>query len=313
MEEVKTQAEQHEEVADLIMGETEADLEVAPTPDPEIPEDAEEAPEVEAKADDEVEAPTDEMVEVEWDGQLIEAPKAVAEALMRNSDYTQKTQQIAAKGKEFEVLISDANKKLEQFKFAESIQPDVMKAQQLEATAEQYHEYLRENLDTISSTDIEKIRFTIEDTRRQRDELVQSLQVKQGEFQQSQEQAHAELLNQGTEVLRQKIPGWGKEQQEQVRSYAVSSGFTEAELNGVVDPRQVEALWKAAQYDALKAGAAPAVQKVQQAPTIKTKARESMPKETRAKLDLRNKLKSTKLSARDKQNLVAKDLGERWG
>ena len=172
---------------------------------------------------------------------------------------------------------------------------------------------MRENIDSLSSTDIEKIRFTIEDTRRQRDELVQSLQNKQTEFQQAREQSYVELLDKGTEVLRQKIPNWGKDEQGKLRDYALSIGITEQQIGTLVDPVQVEALWKASQYDALQAGKAAAVKKVQSAPTIKPKARNPMPKETRAKLDLRNKLKSKNLDARAKQALIAEDIGSRWG
>ena len=261
----------------------------------------------------EVEASEDGLVEIEWDGQLIEAPQSIADALMRQDDYTQKTQAVAAQRKEIEVQVGALEQRTQQFQFAESIQGDVLKAQQLEAQAEQIHQYMRDNIDSLSSTEIEKIRFGIEDARRQRDEIVQSVQSRTAEFQQAQEQSRQELLNKGTEVLRQKIPGWGEQQQKQVRDYALSSGYTEAEINGVVDPRQVETLWKAAQYDALKKGAAPAVKKVQSAPQIKQKTRNPMPEDVKQKLNLRKKLKNPKANSRDKARLIQENMADRWG
>jgi hypothetical protein len=201
----------------------------------------------------------------------------------------------------------------QQYEFAQKVIPDVLRAQQLESQVDQTHKYLRDNIDSLSHTDIEKLRMAIEDARGQRDKIVSELTQKQQEFQQAQEQAQGELLKKGTEVLRSKFPNWGEEAQKQVRDYALSTGFTEAEVSGVVDPRQVEVLYKAAQYDLLQQGKTRAVQKVQNAPKISSKARNSMPAETRAKLDLRNKLKSTKLNPRDKQKLVAEDIGARWG
>ena len=296
--------------------------------DPDTPEVVEEEVEDEApviEGDDEVEASDEEApveaeesdepeyVEVEYDGAVYEVPANLKDALLRQSDYTQKTQEVAAQRKEIETRLGALQSKLGEFEFANSIQEDVLKVQQLDQTATQYHQYLRDNIDQLSSTDIEKIRFAIEEAKSERDSLANSIQGKHAEFQQAQQQSYQELLNKGTEVLRQKIPGWGKEQQAQVRDYALSNGFTEAELNTVVDPRHVEILYKASQYDKLKSGAAPAVKKVQSAPAIKPKARDPMPKETRQKLDLKNKLKSKSLSRRDKQNLVIQDIGKRWG
>ncbi len=281
---------------------------VSEAPDEAVEEQGE--AEVEVEASDEPEGP--EYVEIEIDGEVLEVDAKYKDYFLRQEDYTTKTQEIAEQRKTVEVQRGEMELRASQFEFAESIRPDVLKAQQLEASAQQYHQYLRDNIDTLSSVDIEKLRLAIEDSNRERDALVQSVQQKQSEFQQASEQSKEELRNKGTEILRQKIPGWGETQQKQVRDYALSSGFTEAEISTVLDPRQVETLWKAAQYDALKAGAAPAVKKVQQAPTIKTKARKSMPKETQDKLNLRKKLKSN-ISARDKRAIAAEDIGKRWG
>ena len=253
------------------------------------------------------------FVEVEVDGKLYEVPTELKDHFLRQEDYTKKTQEVAAQRKEVEVNLAQVQQRIQEFEFAESIRDDVMKVQQLEQTAEQYHQYLRDNIEQLSSTDIEKIRFTIEDTRRQRDELANSVQGKHAEFQQAQEQSYKELLNKGTEALRQKIPGWGEEQQKQVREYALSNGFTEAEIANVVDPRQVEILYKAAQYDSLKKGAAPAVKKVSQAPSIKPKARNPMPDDVKKKLNLRKQLKSTKLTNRDKAGLIGEDIASKFG
>lgn len=316
------------DIGNLIMGETPVDLDSTEdndsteveaeaeqeAPEGEIAEDStqDEGEELEAsEGDTEGEGP--EYVEIEIDGELVEVDAKYKDYFLRQQDYTTKTQEVAAQRKQVEAIQAQVQLRAKQFEFAESVQPDILKAQQLEATAENYHQYLRDNIESLSSTDIEKIRLTIEDTRRERDKLVEDLKNKQTEFQQSSQQSIEELRNKGTEVLKQRIPGWGEAQQKQVREFALKSGFTEAELSNVLDPRQVETLWKAAQYDALKAGAAPAVKKAQTAPTIKPKARNPMPKETRQKLDLRKKLKSPNLSARDKQQAVIEDIGARWG
>ena len=317
MEEEQTVSER---VADLVLG-----------PDEDTPETASDAPEepieeeqgVDAVADEdaveddtealEADAPEGEFVEVEFEGQLYEVPNTLKDALLRQQDYTQKTQEVSAQRKSAEVQIGELQQREAQFKFAESVWDDTIKVQQLDETAKQWQDYLRTNIDTLTSTDIEKIRFQVEETRGERDSLANEIMQKQQAFQQTQQQSSQELLNKGTEVLRQRIPGWGEEQQNQVRDYAVRSGFTDQEVSTVVDPRQVEVLWKASQYDKLKEGAAPAVKKVLEAPSIKTKARNKMPEQTKRMLNTRKKLKSSNLSAKQKADVIQDNMADRLG
>lgn len=284
-------------------------------PNPEPVVEGEESEEVEAA--EEVEESVEEAeepstVEIEYDGNIYEVPSELKDALLRQSDYTQKTQDVAAQRKAAEVLNTELEQKRALFEFAEEVNPDVLKVQGLKQQEEQLHTYLRDNVQNLSSQEIEQIRFGIEDARKQRDELVSSLKQREQEFHQAQEQVRMDLLNKGNEVLKQRIPGWGEKAQKQVRDFALSSGFTDAEVEGVLDPRQVEVLWKASQYDSLKSGAAPAVKKVQSAPKIKAKARNPMPDDVKKKLALNKKLKSKNLSASDKANLIGDDIASRF-
>ena len=212
-----------------------------------------------------------------------------------------------------EVALGDIKKREADFQFAESIWDDAMKVQVINDQVEQYNTYLRQNIDTLSSTDIEKVRFHMDELRQQQGKLQQDLHNKHSSHQQAQEQAHRELLKRGTEVLNQRIPGWGAETMKQVGEYALSRGYTEQEVNALVDPRTVEALYKAAMYDSLKADAKPVRQKLENAPAIKTKARNPMPKETRRKLDTRKKLKQKNLSSKQKAKVIQDNIADRMG
>ena len=322
-QEVRTTSQIEDSVADLIMDSVdEPQVELEPQEDTEEVEGAEESEESEDVSEDDTgddsdeesdDSPETEIVEMEIDGTLYEIPLALKDKIMFHQDYTRKTQETAEQRKAAEVALSQAQQMQRDQEFVQSVQAEVMQAQQLEATAEEYQKYLRDNIESLSSTDIEKIRFAIEDSRRQRDDLVQSLTQKQQEHQQAQEQSFQELLNKGTEVLKSKIPNWGEQQQKKLRDYGLSIGFTNEQMNTLVDPLQVEALWKASQYDALQQGKSAAVKKVQSAPSIKPKSRNTMPKETKAKLNLRKKLKSPNLNAKQKADLIAQDMGERFG
>jgi hypothetical protein len=312
----KTQTAE-EGIADFLFGKEEVEEEVEEEyePGPNIVEEGEDSEEVEA-SDEEVEASEEgevPFVEVEFDGKLYEVPPELKDALLRQSDYTTKTQEVAQQRKEVEVIQGQLRQQREAFEFAESIRGDVLRAEQLENTAQQYHEYLRNNIDNLSSTDIEKLRMAIEEARRERDEIGHSVTSKQQEFQQAQQQSITELLNKGTEVLRSKIPGWGEDHQKQVRDYATNLGFSEAEINSVIDPRQVEVLYKAAQYDALQANKPAAVKKVQKAPTIKPRARDPETGQfVKQQRQLKQALKSDKLSANEKAKLIGNDIAGRF-
>lgn len=253
----------------------------------------------------------EEMVELEWDGQIIEAPPAIAEALMRNKDYTEKTQAIATTRKELEVQSGNLKRVNSQYEFAMQVQDDVLRAHQLEQQVEQARAYMRENIDGMSHTDLEKIRMAIDETRTERDRIITSVNVKNTEFQQAHEQTLKELVVKSTEVLRQKIPGWDDSHEGQIKDYALSQGIPEQAYNSVVDPIEKHILWKAMQYDVLKSGVVPAVKTVQGAPSIKPKSRSPMSKDTQDRLNLRKKIKNPNRSAKDKAALIGEDIANR--
>ena len=302
--------EAQDAVADFLFGQEPEETNEDYQPDPKPVVEGDESEVVEEPTDDEPKEA--EFVEVEFEGQLYEVPNNLKDALLRQQDYTTKTQEVAQSRKEVEVQLGQVEQTRQQFAFAESIQGDVIQAQQFEREAEQLYEWMQNNVGTVSSTELDQVRFRRDDLLKQRDDIVRSVQGKQSEFQQAQEQSYTELLNKGTEVLRQKIPGWGEKEQRQVRDYALSSGFTEAEISQVVDPRHVELLYKASQYDSLKSGVTPAVKKVQEAPSIKPKARDPKTGKFVAKQNLQKKLKSNNISQSEKASLIGDDIAGKF-
>jgi hypothetical protein len=252
----------------------------------------------------------DEFVEVEYEGKLYEVPAEMKEALLRQSDYTVKTQEVAEQRKAVEVALGTVKLQQQQYDFAQSIWDDVKQVDMLKANITQYQDYIRNNIEQLSSSDIEKIRFQIDETRQQGEELTNSIQSRQTEHQQALQQSQAELQKKGTEVLAQRIPGWGKETQGQVRDYALSRGYAPQQLE-MATPDDVQTLYESMQYRKLQEGKAAAVKKVQAAPKIQPKSRNPMPKETQDALNLRKKLKSN-LSHKDKANLIGNNLAERF-
>ena len=308
----KTQAAE-EGVADFLFGpaepeEQEEEFEYEAGQEP-VEEGEDSSEEVEA-ADDKEEGEL-EFVEVEYDGKLYEVPTELKDALLRNDDYTRKTQEVSSQRKEVDVLREQIQSKYEEFQFAESIREDVAKAEQLNAQADQYHKYLRENIDTLSHTDIEKLRMAIEEARTERDKIGHGIQGKQQEFQQAQKQTREELLKKGTDVLKSKIPQWGESHQKQAMEYGLNLGFSQQELNTILDPREVEVLWKAAQYDSLQAGKTSAVKKVQTAPSIKPRARDPKSGQFKKQAEMKKALKSN-MPSHKKAELIGGSIADKF-
>ena len=247
--------------------------------------------------DDEVEASDDEesedaeFGEVEIDGVVYEnVPAQLIAEVQKAQDYTQKTQDLSAQRKEVETAYESVAQTQKQYEFAQKIQPVFLQAQQANAIADQWRDYLRQNVDQLTSTEIEKGRMAISDAERERDQLIQQIQYEQQEFEQAREQSVKELLDKSTQVLRQKVPDWDKAS-EGVASYVAELGFTPEQIAmAKTDPRQMQLAYKAMRYDQLQTSKPAAVSKAQS--KIKAKSRNPMPKETQDKLNLRKKLKS---------------------
>lgn len=264
-----------------------------------------EAEEVEAKDDDEP-----ELIEVEYEGKLYEVTPEIRDALLRQSDYTQKTQEVAAQRKAVEVEQARIQQQAQQYEFVSSVEEEISQIRQIDAAIPQWQQHLRENVDNLSHTEIEKIRLTIDELKQHREAIGKSLESKYGEFQQAREQAQRELLEKSTEVLRSKYPDWNGEA---VTEYAKSLGFTEDAIAiAQTDPRQMELVRKAMLYDQLQEGKTAAVAKVKAAPKIKAKSRNPMPKEVGDKLNLRKKLKSDRLSNAQKANLIGESVASKF-
>jgi len=307
-----------EQIGAMVMGEE-------PAPEEEIIEEpvaeevaeeldvaGEEAPEVEGE-EEPVEQEASDYVEVDYDGVVYEVPPALKDALLRQSDYTQKTQQVASQRKEVDLLQQQVQTARKEQQFVQEIQPDLNNVGYLQASIQQMETELQANLAQMTSEDMFRRKIEVDGYKEQLNALKQGLELKYSEFEEAQKQSYHELLEQGAQVLKQTIPDWSEDKQSQVRDYALSKGFSQQEVSSILDPRHVQILWAASQFESLREKAAPAAEQIKSAPTIKTKARNPMPDATRSKLDYRNKLKSKNLNARQKAQVIQDEMAKRFG
>ena len=310
MEEVESQAPVEQSIedsmADVLFGkeqEEEFDYEPAENAQAEGDDETEEVEESEKRASEE--EPETKYVTVTMDdGSEVEIAEEFKDYFMRSSDYTQKTQELATQRKEVEVHAELARQAQSQQEFAASVQNELLEVYQAQQNEAQYREFLKNNIDELSSHDIEKIRIQIDELRHLQQTKSQELASKWQEHQQAAEQSRKELRDKSTEILKGKVQGWNEQHETELKNYALSLGIPEQAYLSVVDPLEKLILYKASQFDKLQEKTGEAVAKVKSAPTIKPKGHNPMPKEVGDKLNLRKKLKSDKISTADKANLI---------
>ena len=177
----------------------------------------------------------------------------------RQSDYTRKTQEIASDRKDIESLQQKYNSEMstiqqERQHYMEALQGIITNS------AEGLTKYSDVDWENLKETD--PIEFvTKREELRQSQEKVQALQREQYNTQQRHQQEaqkmRAQIVQEEYGKLVEKLPEWGDEDKQKeiassVRSYASTQGFTEEELNSLVDHRSLLVLMKAEKYDQLQ-------------------------------------------------------------
>jgi hypothetical protein len=257
----------------------------------EAPEEEEQTPlEAEAEATEEVESeeatdePDDQAEEEEQsqdevpailklkvNGEDVEKPLDEVVALAQQGlDYTQKTQQVAEQRKELEAYAEQI--KMQEQAFQEQMQlnnvliEDVAKITALDQQLTQYGNVNWQELSDNDFVEAQKHFFTYNQLQQQRSQLVSQFEAKKQQIAGHQAQLMSERIAKGKEVLAKEIPGWSQETTQKLVSVGKEYGFSDAELNSIVDPRHVKVLHDAMQW-----------RKLQQNSTVKKKVSSAKP------------------------------------
>jgi hypothetical protein len=140
------------------------------------------------------------------------------------------------------------------------------------------------NWQSMSTDDAFRHKIQLDDLAKQRDKLKDQVNQKWQAHQQQSAQSMQELKAAAMEVVSKRIPGWNDAVAKATRDFAVKEGFSEAEVDSIVEPRHAVTLWKAMQYDQLQAKATPAVT---QARALKTTSAKPMSPATKDYLNYR--------------------------
>ena len=276
-------------LGDSIESDVQPNLEVPTEPNEQTPEEKPEAPTDEVEAEEESESTEEPDAEVEEEteqseedevpailklkvnGQDVEKPLDEVVALAQQGlDYTQKTQQVAEQRKELEAYAESI--KAQEQAFQEQMQlnnvliEDVAKITSLDQQLNQYANVNWQQLSDNDFVEAQKLFFTYNQLQQERSTLVSQFEAKKQEVVSKQTQLMAEKIAKGKEILAKEIPNWSPETNQALLSTGKDYGFSDAELNAIVDPRHVKVLHDAMQW-----------RKLQQNSTVKKKVSSAKP------------------------------------
>lgn len=201
-------------------------------------------------------APADDVM-VKWataNGETIEAPLAeLKSGYLRQQDYTQKTQQLADERKQASEAVA------QQFQQAQQLTREQAKLMTLH---DQLTEFQKADWTSMYAQDPQeagRLQAIYQQRQHEAQQLAQSIHAKSQQHQQLQSQQLQEATAKAFAVLQRDIQGFGEQHVKAARDTALAHGYTDAELNGITDPRVFKVLNEAAQWRALQAKK-PAVQ-----------------------------------------------------
>ena len=259
----------------------------------EAPDD--QAEEEEQSEEDEVPA----ILKLKVNGEEVEKPLDEVVALAQQGlDYTQKTQQVAEQRKELEAYAESI--KAQEQAFQEQMQlnnvliEDVAK---ITALDQQLNQYANVNWQQLSDSDFveaQKLFFTYNQLQTERSNLVSQFEAKKQQVVQKQTQLMSEKIAKGKEILAKEIPNWSPETNQALLSTGKDYGFTDAELNAIVDPRHVKVLHDAMQWRKLQQKDSIVKKKVSSAkPVVKPGAKDTKAEANSNHRQLREQLRKT--------------------
>ena len=221
----------------------------------------EDVPEDEAVADEEVEDPTEDPEAEDSEKELtfeVGGETLSAEELklgyLRQSDYTQKTQNLAESRKAAEAQIEETTATMSALLSAAGADLSRFQGVDWERAAVENPEQYKQ-----AKASFEQTRSTYEFIKAQSDQY-------QEQQQQQADTAQKEAATESLTVLKTNIPGWNNDLYYSIGQYAQKDlGVSSEEFNQVADHRIITALYKAMQFDQAKTVAAK--KKIKASPT----------------------------------------------
>ena len=191
---------------------------------------------------------------VKVDGKDVEVTREeLLAGYSRHADYTQKSQVLAEQRKQAEQELAATQQERQRY-LSQLEQFNIQADSKIEEFAKTDWTKLKEEDPTEYMLKRDQYR-ELQDSKRKVEEEQKNLQYKQQQEQQAKWQE--ELVRQ-QQLMAEKLPEWndpdkGPKLKQSIKTFAVKKGFTEQEVNTLIDARSVDVLHKAMLYENLLA------------------------------------------------------------
>jgi hypothetical protein len=277
---------------------TPLEAEAEATEEVESEEATDDNPDDQAEEDEQSEDEVPALLKLKVNGEDVEKPLDEVVALAQQGlDYTQKTQQVAEQRKELEAYAQQIQ--LQEQAFHEQMQlnnvliEDVAKITSLD---QQLNQYANLNWSQLSDNDFveaQKLFFTYNQLQQERSQLVSQFEAKKQQVVQKQTQLMSEKIAKGKEILAKEIPNWSPETNQALLSTGKDYGFSDAELNSIVDPRHVKVLHDAMQWRKLQQNSVVKKKVSNAKPVVKPGSKDTKAEASSNQRNLREQLRRT--------------------
>jgi len=222
----------------------------------ETPEESDDEPEAELSN----EQPAEDD-EVDLEGEKFRVPKKVAEAILRQKDYTQKTQEVAEQRRSVE----DRQQYLEaRESLINASLSGLSELQALQKQAAQFDSVDWNSLITEDPQQALRLSLSRQHLQQQLSAKQTELQGKAQQFEQQRVQHLERQMELGRAELQRRVGKLSEKDSKNTYDQGIKLGYTPEEMQRTADPRWMHALVKAAKWDALQT--AKPMQKANEAP-----------------------------------------------
>jgi hypothetical protein len=261
-------------------------------------EEATDEPDDQAEEEEQSKDEVPAILKLKVNGEDVEKPLDEVVALAQQGlDYTQKTQQVAEQRKELEAYAQQIQ--MQEQAFQQQVQlnnvliEDVAKITTLDQQLSQYSNVNWQELSDNDFVEAQKHFFTYNQLQQERSQLVSQFEAKKQQIAAQQSQLMADRVAKGKEVLAKEIPGWSQETTQQLVSVGKDYGFSDAELNSIVDPRHVKVLHDAMQWRKLQQNSSVKKKVSSAKPVVRPGAKDTKAEATSNVRNLREQLRKT--------------------
>lgn len=191
-----------------------------------------------------------EFIEIEYDGQNYKVPPALKDAVMRQADYTRKSQEVAEKARQVEAQTAEFNQQRE---LQSAVFEQTVELKQVDAQLEAFSKVDWQQLMEEDPQQFQRLDWQRRNIVEHRNALANEIsQAQQAAFQKQREE-FAKRKEQALQHVAKAIPGWSRETAEKLKDYGLHRGYPEARLKTLIDPIDIETLDKARRWDELQA------------------------------------------------------------